>query len=78
MESNPKINFSSMHIFSLPQRCKNGCREAIWGRESPPSGAIDPHGPPASAASTSVSLDAETGVPDPGFVPPPGSDFKKK
>ena len=24
-----------------------------------------------------MSLDAGTGVPDPGFVPPPGSDFKK-
>ena len=61
----PRNRFSSVPIFSLPQRRENGCREAVWGPESPPSGAIDPHAPPASAASTSVSLDSGTRVPDP-------------
>ena len=45
----PRNRFSSVPIFSLPQRRENGCREAVWGPESPPSGAIDPHAPPASA-----------------------------
>ena len=61
----PRNRFSSVPIFSLPQRRENGCREAVWGPESPPSGAIDPHAPPASVASTSVSLDSGTRVPDP-------------
>ena len=54
-----------MPVFTPPQRRVNGRREAVWGRESPPSGAIDPHAPPASAASTSVSLESGTQVPDP-------------
>ena len=61
----PRNRFSSVPIFSLPQRRENGCREAVWGPESPPSGAIDPHAPPASVASTSVSFDSGTRVPDP-------------
>ena len=61
----PRNRFSSVPIFSLPQRRENGCREAVWGPESPPSGAIDPYAPPASVASISVSLDSGTRVPDP-------------
>ena len=63
--ADPRNRFSRVPVFTPPQRRVNGRREAVWGRESPPSGAIDPHAPPASAASTSVSLESGTRVPDP-------------
>ena len=63
--ADPRNRFSRVPVFTPPQRRVNGRREAVWGRESPPSGAIDPHAPPASAVSTSVSLESGTRVPDP-------------
>ena len=63
--ADPRNRFSRVPVFTPPQRRVNGRREAVWGRESPPSGAIDPHAPPASAASTSVFLESGTRVPDP-------------
>ena len=63
--ADPRNRFSRVPVFTPPQRRLNGRREAVRGRGSPPSGAIDPHAPPASAASTSVSLESGTRVPDP-------------
>ena len=63
--ADPRNRFSRVPVFTPPQRRVNGRREAVWGRESPPSGAIDPHAPPASAASNRVSLESGTRVPDP-------------
>ena len=64
-EPTPEIGFPECTFSPPPQRRLNGRRGAVWGPGSPPSGAIDPHAPPASAASTSVSLESGTRVPDP-------------
>ena len=64
-EPTPEIGFPECTFSPPPQRRLNGRREAVRGPGSPPSGAIDPHAPPASTASTSMSLDSETRVPDP-------------
>ena len=64
-EPTPEIGFPECTFSPPPERRLNGRRGAVWGPGSPPSGAIDPHAPPASAASTSVSLESGTRVPDP-------------